>query len=521
MEEYRKKQLKGGFWVIVALASVFCLLFGLYAHSLSTMVWALLMMACATSLAIPLLRAAAKEKEKKEIAQRELEEKKNAIDQAMIKMGAERFFLLDQEICAFIGILSRWMADRRFRRQFKSRLRFVKSDMDFEEQVQLILSTDFFNAAEKKGFPILISNPFGLAMLLMYRHWRGAEPKPGMVKEADDIDFWWSLVEMDLNVIESMETEGKYSGRFPMLSIVLAHCDEDASDEFNSHFERMIDILSSGDKPVAEPEEGSAKEELDSLIGLQSVKDQVKNLTNLVKANRLREDMGVRVPEVSLHCVYTGNPGTGKTTVARIMARILKEVGVLEKGHLVETDRSGLVAEYVGQTAVKTNKVIDSALGGVLFIDEAYTLAGGGAQDFGPEAIATLLKRMEDDRGRLVVIVAGYSGEMRTFIDSNPGLQSRFTRYIHFPDYSKDELVEIFNRNAEKYGITLSDETEKKLVHTISMAVKKKDRHFGNGRYVRNLFEKALENQANRIAAKQQAGSDDLTVFLPEDIGPV
>ena len=521
MEEYRKKQLKGGFWVIVALASAFCLLFGLYAHSLSTMVWALLMMACATSLAIPLLRAAAKEKEKKEIAQRELEEKKNAIDQAMIKMGAERFFLLDQEICAFIGILSRWMADRRFRRQFKSRLRFVKSDMDFEEQVQLILSTDFFNAAEKKGFPILISNPFGLAMLLMYRHWRGAEPKPGMVKEADDIDFWWSLVEMDLNVIESMETEGKYSGRFPMLSIVLAHCDEDASDEFNSHFERMIDILSSGDKPVAEPEEGSAKEELDSLIGLQSVKDQVKNLTNLVKANRLREDMGVRVPEVSLHCVYTGNPGTGKTTVARIMARILKEVGVLEKGHLVETDRSGLVAEYVGQTAVKTNKVIDSALGGVLFIDEAYTLAGGGAQDFGLEAIATLLKRMEDDRGRLVVIVAGYSGEMRTFIDSNPGLQSRFTRYIHFPDYSKEELVEIFKRNADKYGITLSGETEKKLVQTISMAVKKKNRHFGNGRYVRNLFEKALENQANRIAAKQQAGSDDLTVFLPEDIGPV
>ena len=153
MEAYRKKQLKGGFWVIVALASAFCLLFGLYAHSLSTMVWALLMMACATSLAIPLLRAAAKEKEKKEIAQRELEEKKNAIDQAMIKMGAERFFLLDQEICAFIGILSRWMADRRFRRQFKSRLRFVKSDMDFEEQVQLILSTDFFNAAEKKGSP--------------------------------------------------------------------------------------------------------------------------------------------------------------------------------------------------------------------------------------------------------------------------------------------------------------------------------------------------------------------------------
>ena len=521
MEEYRKKQLKGGFWIIVALASASCHLIGLYAHSRFTMVWAFLMAALATSLAIPLLREAAQEKEKKEAVRRELEENRNTIDQVMVKMGKERLFLLDQEICAFIGILSRWMADRRFRRQFKTRFRFDKSDMDFEEQVQLILSTDFFNAAEKKGFPILNSNPFGLAMLLMYYHWNVADPTPGMVKEADDIDFYWSLAEMDLNTIESMVTEGQYSGRFPMLTIVLAHCDEDAGDEFNSHFERMIDILSFMDKPVTEPVEKSAIEDLDSLIGLQSVKDEVKNLTNLVNANRLREDMGVRVPEVSLHCVYTGNPGTGKTTVARIMARILKEIGVLEKGHLVETDRSGLVAEYVGQTAVKTNKVIDSALGGVLFIDEAYTLANGGAQDFGPEAIATLLKRMEDDRGRLVVIVAGYSGEMRTFIDSNPGLQSRFTRYIHFPDYSGEELVEIFHRNAEKYGITLSDKAEKKLARTISEAVKKKDRHFGNGRYVRNLFEKALENQANRIAAKQQAGPDDLTVFMPEDIVPV
>ena len=509
--------------MIVALASAFCLLFGLYAHSRFTMVWAFLMMACATSLAIPLLRAAAQEKEKTVIIQRDLKANKNAIDLAMTAMGAERFFMLDQEICAFIGILSRWMADRRFRRQFKTRLHFEQSNLDFKEQVQLILSTDCFNAAEKKGFPILNSNPFGLAMLLMYYHWCEDDPKPGMVEKAEDIDYWWSLVEMDLNSIESMVTEGQYSGLFPMLAIILGHCDEDAGEEFNRHFERMIDILTceNENEPAVKPDEPSAKEELDSLIGLQSVKDEVRNLTNLAKANRLREEMGVRVPEVSLHCVYTGNPGTGKTTVARIMARALKEIGVLEKGQLVETDRSGLVAEYVGQTAAKTNKVIDSALGGVLFIDEAYTLASGGAQDFGSEAIATLLKRMEDDRGRLVVIVAGYSGEMKTFIDSNPGLQSRFTRYIHFPDYSGEELVEIFNRNAEKYGITLSDKAENKLVHTISMAVKKKDRHFGNGRYVRNLFEKALENQANRIAANQMPGPDDLMAFLPEDIVPV
>ena len=190
-------------------------------------------------------------------------------------------------------------------------------------------------------------------------------------------------------------------------------------------------------------------EELSKLIGLGSVKKEIESLSNYVKIQTLRHRQGMTTTPVSLHCVFTGNPGTGKTTVARIVAAIYKELGVLKSGHLVETDRSGLVAEYVGQTAVKTNKIIDEALDGVLFIDEAYSLLGG-ENDFGAEAIATLLKRMEDDRDRLVVILAGYSKEIKDFIESNPGLQSRFNRYIQFDDYTSDDLIEIFKLSLRK-----------------------------------------------------------------------
>lgn len=189
--------------------------------------------------------------------------------------------------------------------------------------------------------------------------------------------------------------------------------------------------------------------ELDSLIGLKSVKDEISELRNFIKIQQMRKSQGLKTSHISYHCVFTGNPGTGKTTVARIVAEIYRNMGILSKGHLVETDRSGLIAEYLGQTAVKTNQIIDSALDGVLFIDEAYSLVQkySNSSDYGHEAVATLLKRMEDDRDRLVVILAGYGDEMKDFIDTNPGLQSRFNRYIHFEDYGVDELLAIFKLN--------------------------------------------------------------------------
>ena len=262
----------------------------------------------------------------------------------------------------------------------------------------------------------------------------------------------------------------------------------------------------------------SATKELNALIGLTSVKSEINSLTNYIKVQKMREEKGMKVSPVSLHCVFTGNPGTGKTTVARIVSEIYKELGLLKKGHLVETDRSGLVAEYVGQTAVKTNKIIDSALDGILFIDEAYSLVDGGNSDYGKEAIATLLKRMEDDRDRLVVILAGYTDDMKRFIDSNPGLQSRFNRYIEFPDYSAEELFQIFESSTKKYEYSLTEEAASVLKAILNNAVEHKDKNFGNGRFVRNLFEKVIENQANRISSVSDITAESLATIEVEDI---
>ena len=258
--------------------------------------------------------------------------------------------------------------------------------------------------------------------------------------------------------------------------------------------------------------------ELDSLIGLASVKTEVETLSNFIKIQQTRAAKGLKTSAVSYHCVFTGNPGTGKTTVARILAKIYKKLGVVSKGHLVETDRAGLVAEYVGQTAVKTNKIIDSALDGVLFIDEAYSLISGSENDFGKEAIATLLKRMEDNRDRLIVILAGYTKNMKDFIDSNPGLQSRFNRYIEFPDYSADELLQIFEVSMKKYEYHFGEGAKEHLQQYFENKVAHKDANFGNGRLVRNVFEKSLERQANRLAREVNLTTDRLSQIEIEDL---
>ena len=271
---------------------------------------------------------------------------------------------------------------------------------------------------------------------------------------------------------------------------------------------------------VNEPLEGDPYQELDDLIGLGSVKKEVRSLANFVKLQKQREAQGLKTARVSYHLVFYGSPGTGKTTVARIVGRIYKDLGVLKKGHTVETDRAGLVGEYVGKTGPKTDTVIMKALDGVLFIDEAYSLVpeDGGGKDYGQEAIATILKRMEDYRDRLVVIVAGYKDEMQRFIDSNPGLQSRFNRYIDFPDYSAQELTDIFKMYMRKNQYTMDGDAEAYLKTRLEIAIEKKDRNFGNARFARNVFEKSIQAQANRLAGRSNLSKAELSELTMDDL---
>ena len=257
--------------------------------------------------------------------------------------------------------------------------------------------------------------------------------------------------------------------------------------------------------------------ELDSYIGLSAVKAEVKNLINMVTVYQLRKKNDLPTTDLSLHMVFSGNPGTGKTTVARLMARIYHALGILSKGQLVEVDRSGLVAGYVGQTAIKTRKVLDTALGGVLFIDEAYALNGRSDNDFGQEAIDTILKAMEDHRDDLVVIAAGYDGLMDDFIHSNPGLESRFNRFLHFDDYTPEELLQIFRMQCQKGCYQLEPEAEA-LVRELIAAANVNAVSFGNARGVRNIFEKILTAQANRLAVMETVSREDLMRILPADV---
>lgn len=240
-------------------------------------------------------------------------------------------------------------------------------------------------------------------------------------------------------------------------------------------------------------------DDLNSLIGLMDVKKELHNLINFVKVQNMREKMNLPTPKVSLHMVFTGNPGTGKTTVARILGNIFRELGVVKKGHFIETDRSGMVAGYTGQTALKTQDIIKEAIGGVLFIDEAYSLSSEGTGGFGQEAIDTLIKLMEDNRDNLIVIVAGYEDEMNNFLKSNPGMKSRFNRFIEFKDYNSDELIEIFYNMCKTHSYKLDLEADAYLKEVIENMIANKNANFGNGRVIRNIFEKVITYQSNRI----------------------
>jgi stage V sporulation protein K len=272
----------------------------------------------------------------------------------------------------------------------------------------------------------------------------------------------------------------------------------------------------------AVPEDDSLEKvmaELNGMVGLENIKQDIKELINLLEIQKRRSAEGLKNVEITLHTVFLGPPGTGKTSVARLLSRIFKHLGYLSKGQLCETDREGMVAGYVGQTATKVEKIVQESIGGVLFIDEAYALTGNfTGNDYGGEAVNTLLKRMEDNRDDLAVIVAGYTEPMKMFVESNPGLRSRFNRYFHFRHFTPEELFLIFEGFCAKSDFTVSDDAKEKLTDTFELLLSKKDEGFGNARVVRNLFEKCVQNQANRIISLPELNHKVLKMIEEADI---
>lgn len=272
-------------------------------------------------------------------------------------------------------------------------------------------------------------------------------------------------------------------------------------------------------KPEKKKTVEEALEELNSLTGLDEVKQDVNTLVNLMKVQKIREERGLKVPSVSKHLVFSGNPGTGKTTVARLLAGIYYSLGALSTGQLVEVDRSGLVSGYIGQTATKVMEVVESAMGGVLFIDEAYTLTSNKGQgDFGQEAVDTLLKAMEDNRDNLVVIVAGYTNLMEEFLNSNPGLRSRFNKFMKFNDYTAEQLLDITKSMAKKQDYILTEEAKKKVLDHFNRIIANKPENFANAREARNYLEKAISKQAGRIVGIKDIDKETIMVIEAEDL---
>lgn len=293
---------------------------------------------------------------------------------------------------------------------------------------------------------------------------------------------------------------------------------KDAREQFQL-VKKRIEERERAEKEAHEKRVQELVNELNKLVGLSNVKEEIQSLINLIKIRKLREEMNMPSMDMTYHMVFTGSPGTGKTTVARLVGEIYKELGVLSKGQVIETDRSGLVAGYVGQTAIKVHEIVEQAIGGILFIDEAYSLVNPEvSNDFGSEAVDALVKLMEDHRDDLVIIVAGYTEEMNDFLKSNTGLISRFNKFIDFPDYTQEELLAIMEVMAGDAGLSIDDGAKKKVMTLLGRKTVEEWKEFGNARGIRNLFEKIVMNQANRLVLLEEPSKQDLMTIKKEDV---